>query len=146
MSAPVPSNRIRSGFSKGLLIFLIIILVSTGGFLVPLILLDVGTAFRVIGFIFCGGFFLFASFLLIDTLFHYTVVQGDEIINVVLFSKKRAKMSDITRIEHGPGFYQIYVKDRKFCALNSDDGQTAAMLHQIERHGFDLGKITKVSK
>lgn len=142
----ITSNRIRSGYSKSLLAFLIVMMALTAGFAVPLILVDFGLAFRVVGFIFTGFFFLLGAFLVLDMFFHYVVVEGDEITNVIFFKKNRAKMKNISRIDSGPGFYQIYVDGRKFCSLNSEDRQTAAMLHQFERHGFDLGKIVKVKK
>ena len=93
------SNRIRSGFSKGLFIFLVVILVSTGGLIWPLWLLDMGIGFQVIGTIFLVPFFFFSLYLILDALFHYEVVEGDEIKEIRFFSKKVAKMKDISGID-----------------------------------------------
>lgn len=141
----VRSNRIRTGYSKGLLIFLGIIMATTAGFFVPLVIIEeFGLGFRILGFIFCGSFFLFALFLFLDTLFHYVYVEKDEIVNVIFFVKKKAKISEITRIESGEGYYQVYVSGHPFCALNSQEKETTSILYQFERHGFNLGSIVKV--
>ena len=140
------SNRIRSGFSKGLFVFLVVILVSTGGLIWPLWLLDMGIGFQVIGTIFLVPFFLFSLYLILDALFHYEVVEGDEIKEIRFFSKKVAKMKDISGIDAPPGYYVIYVKEKKFCTLNAQDAATSAMLFQFSKNGFDLSKIRKTSK
>ena len=138
------SNRIRSTFSKPLLIFLLVIFFSTLGFGLALILVDFTPAFRVIGLIFCISFFILSGILLFDALFHFEVVEGDEIAEVVAWVVKKAKISEISAIVSTPGYYTVYVKDAKFCTLNAQDPSTAKMLYQFERHGFDLARIKKV--
>lgn len=129
------------------MIFLIVILVLTLGFIIPLAIIEeFGTLFRVIGFVFCGFFFLFAAFLLVDLLFHYEVIEGDELSEVILFKKKTVKIKEITRIESEEGYYHIYVGKKRFCTLNAYEKETSEMLYQFERHGFNMASIVKVNE
>lgn len=142
----IQSNRIKTTFSKPLLIFLLIIFISTLGFGIALIVLDFTPAFKVLGLLFCISFFILSGIMLVDAVFHYEVVEGDEIREVILFYKKSAKIQDITHIDSSPGYFTVYVNKDKFCTLNANDPSTSKMLYQFERHGFDMKNIRKVSR
>lgn len=137
----VRSNRIRSSFSIGLLIFFIVMWVSTVVFIVLTIFLIKDLGFAIFSYIFCGFFNAIATFLLVDTLTNYVVVEGDSITKRLFLSKKKAKIKDITKIIHDKNFYILYVKHRKFTSLNDHDPQTDKMLFQFEKNGINLGKI-----
>ena len=137
----VYSNRIKSSFSKGLLIFFLVMWILTLAFFILTFFLKDELAFQIISFIFCGGFNLLAAFLLIDTLTNYVVVEGDKIEKHSFMYKKVEKISSITKVIHDQNFFTVYVKKKKFVSLNDRDPQTAKMLFQFEKHGIDIGKI-----
>ena len=137
----VSSNRIRSSFSKGLLIFFISMWFLTALFIVLTIFLIKEKGFAIFSYIFCGVFHAIAIFLIVDTLTNYVVVEGDTITKHMFLSKKIASIKNITKIEHKENFYVLYVNRRKFVALNDRDPQTNKMLFQFERNGFNIGKI-----
>ena len=137
----VSSNRIRSSFSVGLLICLIIMLVLTAGFIVATVFLIDELGFAIFSYIFCGVFHAIALFLLVDTLTNYVVLEGDEIIKYSFLAKKRAKIRTITKIVHDGNFYIIYTNNKKFVSLNDRDPQTDKMMYQFERWGIPIGKI-----
>lgn len=137
----VPSNRIRSSFSLGLLIFFIVMLTLTAGFIVATVFLIDELGFAIFSYIFCGIFHAIALFLLVDTLTNYVVVEGDLITKHSFMSKKKAKIKAITKIVHQDNFYILYADHKKFVALNDRDPQTEKMLYQFEQQGIDLGKI-----
>lgn len=137
----VHSNRIRSSFSKGLLIFFLLMWVLTLTFFILTFFLIDDLAFKIISFIFCGGFNLLAAYLLIDTLTNYVVVEDDKIIKHSFLYRKVEKISSITKVIHDQNFFTVYVHKKKFVSLNDRDPQTPKMLFQFEKCGIDIGKI-----
>lgn len=137
------SNRIRSGMSKGLIIFLSIMLGSSLGMLVPIILVPVELPLKIIGYILCGTFGSVSLVVLVDHLFDYVFVKDDYICKVILFYRKKEKIKNITKIRHEEGFYTIYVKGGKFTTLSDRDPATTKMLFQFEKHGVDLTRVEK---
>lgn len=137
----VASNPIKSSFSKGLLVFLIVMWALTLGFGVLTYFLIKDQAFAVFSYIFCGVFHVIAIIVIIDTLTSYVIVEGNKITKHVFLSKRVVKIKKITKIIHVNGAYVIYVDQRKFVTLNDRDPQTSKMLFQFERNGIDIGKI-----
>ena len=139
--AEVFSNRIRSSFSKGLLAFFLVIWVLTITFFVLTFFFIDELAFKIVSFIFCGGFNLLATYLIIDTLTNYVVVEGDKIIKHSFLYRKVEKITSITKVIHDQNFFTVYVNKKKFVSLNDRDPQTTKMLFQFEKNGIDIGKI-----
>lgn len=142
----VQSNTIRTSIPVSLAIFLAVIMALCGGFFVAMLLIDFSVPFKVIGYIFTVGFFLFAGAMLLDLLFHFQVVEGEYLHNRIFFTHRKIKMKDIDRITRSPTHYTVFTKGKPFCSLNVSDPSTDKMLYQFERHGFNLGKIQKVDK
>ena len=135
------ANPIRTSRSKGLIIFLSVILLTTIVFIVLIALIEKASAFAILGYIMCGIFNLIALFLLISALTDFVEVKGDTITTQTMFVRKKARISSISKIVHEKNFYVIYVKDKVFTSLNDRDAETQKMLFQLGKQGINLGKI-----
>ena len=135
------ANKIRSSRSKGLIIFLLIMIVTTASFIVLIAFIEKASAFAILGYIMCGAFFLVAFFLLISAVFDYVEVNGEEITTQTWFIKKKTKITSISKIVHEKNFYVLYVGDKVFTNLNDRDPETQKMLFRFEKFGIDLGKL-----
>ena len=135
------ANAIRTSRSKGLIIFLSVMLFTTIIFIVLIALIEKASAFAILGYIMCGVFNIIALFLLISALTDFVEVKGDIITTQTLFVRKKARVSSIQKIIHEKNFYVIYIKDKVFTSLNDRDPETQKMLFQIEKQGVNLGKI-----
>lgn len=135
------ANSIRTSRSKGLIIFLSVMLLTTIIFIVLIALIEKASAFAILGYIMCGIFNLIALFLLISALTDFVEVKGDTIVTQTLFVRKKVHVSKISKIVHEKNFYVIYVKDKVFTSLNDRDTETSKMLFQLEKQGVNLGKI-----
>ena len=135
------ANAIRTSRSKGLIIFLSVMLFTTIIFIVLIALIEKASAFAILGYIMCGVFNIIALFLLISALTDFVEVKGDIITTQPLFVRKKAHVSSIQKIIHEKNFYVIYIKDKVFTSLNDRDPETQKMLFQIEKQGINLGKI-----
>lgn len=135
------ANPIRTSRSKGLIIFLSVMLLTTIIFIVLIALIEKASAFAILGYIMCGIFNLIALFLLISALTDFVEVKGDTIVTQTMFVRKKAHVSKISKIVHEKNFYVIYVKDKVFTSLNDRDTETSKMLFQLEKQGVNLGKI-----
>ena len=135
------SNAIRTSRSKGLIIFLSVMLLTTIIFIVLIAIFEKASAFGILGYIMCGIFNLIALFLLISATTDFVEVKGDTITPQTLFVRKKAHVSTISKIVHEKNFYVIYVKDKVFTSLNDRDIETSKMLFQLEKQGVNLGKI-----
>ena len=135
------ANKIRSSRSKGLIIFLLVMLLTTAAFIVLIALIERTSGFAILGYVMCGAFNLIALFLLISAVFDFVELDGDVLTTQTMFVRKKAKVSSITKIVHDKNFYVIYVKDKVFTNLNDRDPETQKMLFQFEKQGINLGKI-----
>ena len=135
------ANPIRTSRSKGLIIFLSVILLTTIVFIVLIALIEKASAFAILGYIMCGIFNLIALFLLISALTDFVEVKGNTITTQTMFVRKKARISSISKIVHEKNFYVIYVKDKVFTSLNDRDAETQKMLFQLGKQGINLGKI-----
>ena len=135
------ANAIRTTRSKGLIIFLSVMLFITAAFIVLIAFIEKASAFAILGYIMCGIFNVIALFLLISALTDFVEVKGDLIVTQTLFVRKKALVSNISKIVHDKNFYVIYIKDKAFTSLNDRDPVTQKMLFQFEKQGINLGKI-----
>ena len=135
------ANSIRTSRSRGLIIFLSVMLFTTIIFIVLIALIEKASAFAILGYIMCGIFNLIALFLLISALTDFVEIKGDMITTQTMFVRKKAHVSKISKIVHEKNFYVIYVKDKVFTSLNDRDSETSKMLFQLEKQGVNLGKI-----
>ena len=135
------ANKILSSRSKGLIIFLLVMLVTTAAFIVAIALIERTSGFAILGYIMCGAFNLIALFLLLSAVFDFVELDGDILTTQTMFVRKKAKVSSITKIVHDKNFYVIYVGDKPFTNLNDRDPETQKMLFRLEKLGIDLGKL-----
>ena len=139
-------NKIRSGVSKPLIIFLSVMIVVCSGIAVMVSLLPSELHMRIIGWALCGFFGIVALVILIDHLFDYVYVEKDSITKVLVFTKKSAKIREITKIRHIEGYYEIFINRKKFTTLSDRDPATTKMFFQFEKMGVDIGNIEKGTK
>ena len=140
------ANKIRSGVSKPLIIFLVVMIALCLAFIPAIIFLPSTPILQIIGYVLCGLFAVIGLIVLIDHLFDYVYVYGDTITKVIIFSKKSAKIKDISKIVHTEGYYDIFVNAKKFTSLSDRDPATTKMFFQFEKFGIDIGNITKEEK
>ena len=127
------ANSIRTKRSKGLIIFLSVMLLTTIIFIVLIAILEKTSGFAILGYVMCGAFNLIALFLLISALTDFVEVNGEMIITQTLFVRKKAKIVSISKITHEKNFYVIYINDR--------EPETSKMLFRFEKMGINIGKI-----
>lgn len=135
------ANTIRTSRSKGLIIFLSVMFLTTAAFIVLIAIFEKGSAFGILGYIMCGIFNLISLFLLLSAITDFVEVKGNNITTQTLFVRKKAQVSHISKIVHDKNFYVIYIKDKVFTSLNDRDPETQKMLFQFEKQGINLGKI-----
>ena len=68
------ANSIRTSRSKGLIIFLSVMYVTTAIFIVLIALIEKASAFAIVGYIMCGIFNIVAFFLLLSAIFDFVEV------------------------------------------------------------------------
>ncbi|MCR5506138.1 MAG: hypothetical protein K6F07_04000 [Bacilli bacterium] len=136
-------NTIRTRRSKGFIIFLVAVIVLSGGSSVLLWFIEKNIALAVAFQIFLAIFFVLACIVLLYHLLDYTMVKGDEISRRYFFSVKRAKIKDIDRLvkRKKDQMLYVYVNGVKFAALDPMQKETTYMLHRFEKYGVDTGKI-----
>ena len=136
-------NTIKTRHSKGFILFLSIIIVMSAGSSVLLWFLEKNLALAVAFQIFLGIFFVLACIVLIYHLLDYTMVKGDMIIRRYFFSVKKAPMKDIDRLvkRRKDEMLYVYVKGRKFAALDPMQKETSYMLNRFAKYGVDITKI-----
>ena len=137
------SNEIKTTNSKGLIIFVSIVLALSIGGIVAFIFLDENPILKGFFIIIFAVFAVLAFIVLYDQLFDYVLIKDDYIVSKFLLKKKKTKIKNVTKIILSKGSYDIYVKEEKFCTLSRYDKSTPMMINQFEKHGFDLTKIIK---
>ena len=137
------SNEIKTTNSKGLIIFVSIVLALSIGGIVAFIFLDENPILKGFFIIIFAVFAVLAFIVLYDQLFDYVLIKDDYIVSKILLKKKKTKIKNVTKIILSKGSYDIYVKEEKFCTLSRYDKSTPMMINQFEKHGFDLTKIIK---
>lgn len=137
------SNEIKTTNSKGLIIFVSIVLALSIGGIVAFIFLDENPILKGFFIIIFAVFAVLAFIVLYDQLFDYVLIKDDYIVSKFLLKKKKTKIKNVTKIILSKGSYDIYVKEEKFCTLSRYDKSTPLMINQFEKHGFDLNKIIK---
>lgn len=131
------SNRIQTSRSKALIVFMLIIFLICLAFMVvlPFLYERVGTIMTVLGYMLSAPFAVISLVILLDSVFNYDRIEGEEISHRFFFKVKRARVKDITFVKDDDkkGFYDIYVGNERFTSLNKGDPSTEKMLYAIER-------------
>lgn len=131
------NNKLRTQPIKGLCIFLLIAILLSLGVMIYFIIAfnEELLIFKILIFIFCPMFIILGAIALCDQLFHYVEIEGEKVINHVMWNKHTLKISHIDKIEICDGIYTIYGKGRKFATFPSQIKGSNEIIICLERHG-----------
>lgn len=128
-------DKFRTKPIKGLVIFLPIVILLSAGAIVLFALTDQNFVFSLLVYIFCGAFVILSLILLLDQLFHYTELRGDELINQIIFVRKKVKIEKISKIILKDEMYFIFVGKKQFCIMSTRVRGASEIIVALERKG-----------
>lgn len=128
-------DKFRTKPIKGLVIFLPIVILLSVGAIVLFALTDQNFVFSLLIYIFCGAFVILSLILLLDQLFHYTELRGDELINQIIFVRKKVKIEKISKIILKDEMYFIFVGKKQFCIMSTRIRGASEIIVALERKG-----------
>ena len=131
-------DKFRTKPIKGLVIFLPIVILLSVGAIVLFALTDQNFVFSLLIYIFCGAFVILSLILLLDQLFHYTELRGDELINQIIFVRKKVKIEKISKIILKDEMYFIFVGKKQFCIMSTRIRGASEIIVALERKGKSI--------
>ena len=135
---PADSNRYRTKPIKGLMIFLPIVILLSTAMVLLFALTKQNIVVSILVYVFCGAFIVFSLILLLDQLFHYTELQGDVLINQIIFVRKKVKVENITKIVFKDEMYLVFVGKKQFCVISSRISGGNEIIVALERQGVRM--------
>ncbi|MDD5933892.1 MAG: hypothetical protein PUC70_06425 [bacterium] len=130
-------NKVRTTIQKRPVIFSSIVMSIC---IITIVLCAIFESYSSIGlvvYVFCSIFIICAIPIIADQLFHYLEIDGEYLINHILFIKKKIKISNIKDVVLIDDFYIIYDKDgKKFGSLPSFDPLIGEFLFRFEKKGI----------
>ena len=131
-------NKYRTKPIKGLLIALSIVIAISSAVIVLFALTKQNIVISVMVYIFCGVFVLLSLIMLIDQLFHYTELNGDTLINNIVFVRKKAKVANISKIILKDEMYLVFVGKKQFCVISTRIKGGNEIIVALERQGVTM--------
>ena len=131
-------NKYRTKPVKGLMIALPIVILVSAGMILLFALTKQNIVFSVFVYIFCGAFVILSTIMLLDQLFHYTELNGDTLINHILFVKKKVKVQNISKIILKDEMYLVFVGKKQFCVISTRVVGGNEIIVALERQGIHL--------
>ena len=128
-------SKIRTLPIKGLLIFLPIVIISSIGMVLLFALTKQNLLMSILVYIFCGAFAGLGLALLLDQLFHYTMIDDDVLINQIIFVRKKIKVEQITKIILKDEMYLIFVGKKQFAVISTRVRGGNEIILALERQG-----------
>ena len=128
-------DKYRTKPIKGLLIFLPIVIIFSIGAILLFALTKQELVFSIMVYIFCGAFILLSLIILLDQLFHYTELRGDDLINQMIVARKKIKVEKITKIILKDEMYFIFVGQKQFCVISTRIRGANEIIVALERKG-----------
>ena len=125
-------ERYRTYPSKGFVIALIVTFVVSIAMFIGFIFIQESLWFKVFVMIFFGIFIVGSLIVLLDQTTHYVEVSGNDFIKHLLFIKKKISIDDIVKIELKNGFFEVYVKDKKFTYFSSDTNDGKKIIKYLD--------------
>lgn len=130
-------NKVRTTIQKRPVIFSSIVMSIC---IITIVLCAIFESYSSIGlvvYVFCSIFIICAIPIIADQLFHYLEIDGEYLINHILFIKKKIKISKIKDVVLRDDFYIIYDKNgKKFGSLPSFDPLIGEFLFRFEKKGI----------
>ena len=131
-------NKYRTKPIKGLLIALSIVIVISSAVIVLFALTKQNIVISIMVYIFCGVFVLLSLIMLIDQLFHYTELNGDTLINNIVFVRKKVKVANISKIILKDEMYLVFVGKKQFCVISTRIKGGNEIIVALERQGVTM--------
>ena len=131
-------NKYRTKPIKGLLIALSIVIVISSAVIVLFALTKQNIVISIMVYIFCGAFILLSLIMLIDQLFHYTELNGDTLINNIVFVRKKVKVANISKIILKDEMYLVFVGKKQFCVISTRIKGGNEIIVALERQGVTM--------
>ena len=131
-------NRYRTKPLKGLLIFLPIVILMSTAMVLLFALTKQNIVVSILVYVFCGAFIVLSLIVLLDQLFHYTELQGDILINQIIFVRKKVKVENITKIVFKDEMYLVFVGKKQFCVISSRVSGGNEIIVALERQGVRM--------
>ena len=131
-------NRYRTRPIKGLLIFLPIVILMSTAMILLFALTKQNIVVSILVYVFCGAFIVLSLIVLLDQLFHYTELQGDILINQIIFVRKKVKVENITKIVFKDEMYLVFVGKKQFCVISSRVSGGNEIIVALERQGVRM--------
>jgi hypothetical protein len=128
-------SKIRTLPIKGLLIFLPIVIISSIGMILLFAFTKQNLLMSILVYIFCGAFAALGLALLLDQLFHYTMIDDDVLINQIIFVRKKIKVEQITKIILKDEMYLIFVGKKQFAVISTRVRGGNEIILALERQG-----------
>ena len=118
--------------SKGLVIALTCVIVISIGMVVLFALINENIGFKIFMFVMFTIFIVGSLIVLLDQLTHYVEVEGEAFIKHLLLLKKRINIEDIEKINFKNGFFDVYVKGKKFAYFSSDTEEGKQIIKYLD--------------
>ena len=131
-------NKYRTKPIKGLLIALSIVIAISSAVIVLFALTKQNIVISIMVYIFCGVFVLLSLIMLIDQLFHYTELNGDTLINNIVFIRKKVKVANISKIILKDEMYLVFVGKKQFCVISTRIKGGNEIIVALERQGVTM--------
>lgn len=131
-------NKYRTKPIKGLLIALSIVIAISSAVIVLFGLTKQNIVISIMVYIFCGVFVLLSLVMLIDQLFHYTELNGDTLINNIVFVRKKVKVANISKIILKDEMYLVFVGKKQFCVISTRIKGGNEIIVALERQGVTM--------
>lgn len=131
-------NKYRTKPIKGLLIALSIVIAISSAVIVLFALTKQNIVISIMVYIFCGVFVLLSLIMLIDQLFHYTELNGDTLINNIVFVRKKVKVANISKIILKDEMYLVFVGKKQFCVISTRIKGGNEIIVALERQGVTM--------
>ena len=131
-------DKYRTKPIKGLVIFLPIVIVVSIGTILLFALTKQNIAVSIMVYIFCGAFAALSIVLLSDQLFHFVELRGDELINQIIFVRKKINISEISKIILKDEMYLVFTGKKQFCVISSRISGGNEIIIALERRGIHV--------
>lgn len=131
-------NKYRTKPIKSLLIALSIVIAISSAVIVLFALTKQNIVISIMVYIFCGAFILLSLIMLFDQLFHYTELNGDTLINNIVFVRKKVKVANISKIILKDEMYLVFVGKKQFCVISTRIKGGNEIIVALERQGVTM--------
>ena len=132
-------NSVRTYPIKGLVIFMAIAFLMSGGMIVLMAFIpDENIVIRILVWVLCGLFFLASGTMLVQQLLFYVEVDDEYFIKHFMFSKNKIAFRRIDKLVNHDGFYDIIVDGKKISSIPANTKESQEMIIIMEKKGVKI--------